>query len=100
MDSQNDETFGDVSVSHTGRTHTDINRGKSSGTQVSLKSLLTVLLNFCNCSLISIIPGIIIGILSIVVRSDSFLMLLPQSHFSLLIINTLDSDEGEGFPVH
>ncbi|XP_047962949.1 polyadenylate-binding protein-interacting protein 3-like isoform X2 [Salvia hispanica] len=41
LDSQNDETFGDVSVSHTGRTHTDINRGKSSGTQVSLKSLLT-----------------------------------------------------------
>ncbi|XP_042052385.1 polyadenylate-binding protein-interacting protein 4-like isoform X1 [Salvia splendens] len=41
LDLQNDETFGDVSVSYTGRTRTDINRGKSSGTQVSLKSLLT-----------------------------------------------------------
>ncbi|KAL1551725.1 Polyadenylate-binding protein-interacting protein 3 [Salvia divinorum] len=41
LDSQNDETFGDVSGSYIGRTHTDMNRGKSSGTQVSLKSLLT-----------------------------------------------------------
>lgn len=50
LDSRNDETFGDVSGSVISKTRTGANRGKTSdGSQVSLRSLLTVVLNFCNC---------------------------------------------------
>ncbi|XP_057771030.1 polyadenylate-binding protein-interacting protein 4-like isoform X2 [Salvia miltiorrhiza] len=41
LDSQNDETFGDVSGSYISRTRTDMSRGKTSGNQLSLRSLVT-----------------------------------------------------------
>lgn len=61
LDSQNDETFGDISGSIISRTLTDSKQGRTSGAQVSLKSLLTVVFQFLKLLLISILPGISAG---------------------------------------
>lgn len=54
LDSRNDETFGDVSRSVISKTRTGANRGKTSdGSQVSLGSLLTVVLKLSSISIMS-----------------------------------------------